>query len=102
MSIPDDPIKLRARLGTVSRHAAATYWRRQRRVDQHEFAVLNDLDENRNERIESVEDADSENDFATVEVRVWLAALPEKERFVLTRPFRCWYDGTRNGGVYAS
>lgn len=84
MSVPDDPIQLRAWLGIVSRHAAATYWRTQRRVDQHEFAVLNDLDENGNERIESVEDAGSKDDFAAVELRAWLSALPEKERFVLT------------------
>lgn len=87
MSIPDDPIKLRAWLGTVSRHAAATYWRQKRRMEMHESLVLNENDNTGQERLDALVAPEAHNAFEIAEVRDWLSLLPERERRVLTGLF---------------
>lgn len=84
---PDEPEKFRAWLSSVVRHAAATYWRKERRISQHEAAVLNERNTNGEERVESLVQPGSRDEFAAVELRLWMENLPEQERMVLVGLF---------------
>lgn len=86
-SIPDDRERLRAWLRAAARHAAATYWRKERRVAQREAAVLNQANDDGEERIESLVAPDAGDGFVAVELRLWLGDLPERERMVLAGLF---------------
>ena len=72
---------------TVSRHAAATFWRQKRRLEAHESLVLNENDDTGQERLDALVAPAAQDAFEAAEVRVWLSSLPERERQVLTGLF---------------